>query len=938
MAVGGLLLSGSLAQARTVKIITADTLEMRTVDDQEIVIIAGRNVELHVDDDVVKAQRVEFNRTRRTLTLVGHATYHMAKDNQNLTGDDLVVDVGSEALTGQDVLISDSSLEIIGSEIERVPGQLRATHSYFTPCARCGRTPNDYAFRAERVMLYPGDRLVAYRAQLLLADHPVLYLPVVVLPLNPQARQPRLSIGKDAIDGYVAGADLPFSIGSSVLGTTMLRYYQNRSPRLGGGVDLHDYAPNNWIDRLDLYALALPKPLPFTTGVGGTGSGSTGSGSPVTSGYDKDLRFSVKGRIPVELAVTDLTYSLRVNRKDIGRSPSDPEYGLTNADFTAKVEYPRFSATLFYLNRFGPEPTTALYYPLKKPEFDLDPKPFSVGPVSLDFDFKVGEYTAGSNPNSRQARAAGLNFTTSRLEEIHKIGYTRQLWKQAELQVTNDFTGHYYGTGARTVQLSAAAQLSQSWATTNSFTVRQDYIRNEGTSPFAFDVVSYTLSAPLSLNLSARPLPGATFNVKYLRDGFIPPGAGYRNEHLTVGSSVNRAPVNMSYALDYNWATGNVETSSVSFTAGDPDSGKLTYVSPTPAVPATPYSAAKPERAAYYRRTSAWPYPNLTLTTTSAYNRTSGGLQPITVKATVTDDIRTNYFSVSGTYDPQPATSVYSSSSTAVATTYSAVSSRDSVLNPVSISGNETLYLKTPRVTGNHSVTWRGYTLGMAHDLLLNQAPENKNSGSVTFNLGTEAGKATNWQLVYGGYYDMRRQGFTQPYLKGALTTTKPGQKLSTSATYNLVGLDQPRAELSAATMDAAWQQGRFSLSGHASYQRTRYGTYPKDVSNDTLTLDPVRVGVALGNGPKPGAYLTASLSQTFTYVNGQRQNRQPLGPVIGLTIDRCCWIMQGEIDLTRKRYRLAVGLPGQMYPLFQLNQDGPSVPLLPLNSPATSP
>ena len=80
------LLGGLLggAQARTVKIISADTLELRQVDGQELVIITGEAVELRVDDDVVRARRVEFNRTRRVLTLVGAASYRSAGDGQDL--------------------------------------------------------------------------------------------------------------------------------------------------------------------------------------------------------------------------------------------------------------------------------------------------------------------------------------------------------------------------------------------------------------------------------------------------------------------------------------------------------------------------------------------------------------------------------------------------------------------------------------------------------------------------------------------------------------------------------------------------------------------------------------------------------------------------------------------------------------------------------------
>lgn len=916
-ALAGLLLWGGQAAARTVKIITADTLELRNVDGQEIVIISGENVELRIDEDVVKAKRVEFNRTQRTLTLVGAATYHTAKDGQDLSGDNLVVDLGSEALTGQDVLISDANLEIRGSEVERVPGQLRAQGGYFTPCAKCGRTPNDYAFRAERLIVYPGDRLIAYRAQLLLADHPVLYLPIVVIPLNDRARQPRLSIGKDPVDGYTALADLPFSIGSSVLGTTMLRYYQNRSPSYGGGVDLHAYAPLRWVDRIDLYTLALPRPVYSRLG-----------------GYDADLNFSMKGRLSSQFTLSEPTYTLNVTRRDIGRSDADPERGVTYVDFAARADYPLFTAALYYSNRFGPDPTTTLGSVLKHPEVALTAKTFSVGRVNVDVGVVAGDYTAASNPNSRIASAAGLNYSTTRLQEYHNLSYTARPWRDAEVQLTNTFTGRYYGNGARTVQLSAAAQLTQNWAGGNSFSVRQEYVRNEGTSPFAFDVVSYRLSAPLTLRLNTVPVIGSTFTVQYNRDAFLPRGSDLRDEHLQVGGSVVRLPVNAYYGLDYNVATGDLDSGSFNVTVGDSNSNVLTLVPALDAVAATPTTPALPARPAYYRRSSAWPFPKATFTVSGSYSRLSGGLQPLNVRATFTGDTRTNTFSVFGTYAFQEDALQAGRNLTSVGLNYSAALTRDTVINPLSVVGNETLYLRYPRVSGTHSLTWRGYTLSTSHDLLLEQPDSFKESGNVTVSVGTVSGKATNWQLTYGGPYDLRRQAFTRPQLTGSLTTTQPGARLSAAAAVNLIGLDQFRTELAQASLDAAWQKGRYSLSGRATYQRTRSGLYPNDIATDVLTFDPLRVGVALGKGERPNLYLTASLRQTFTYVDGVRQNPTPFGPVIGLTYDRCCWAVQAEADFTLRRYRIAIGLPEQFYPLFQLDPNGASVPLLPFTTP----
>lgn len=934
----GLLLAGS-AHARTVKIITADSLELRNIDGQELVIISGENVEIRLDDDVIKATRVEFNRTRRTLTLVGYATYHTAKDGQDLKGEDLVVDLGSEALTGQDVLVSDSTLEIRGAEMERVPGQLRAVGGYFTLCARCGRTPNDYAFRAERLLVYPGDRLIAYRAQLLIADRPVLFLPVLVLPLNDQSRQPRFAIANGIPDGRTVEADLPFAMGTSVLSTTLLRYYQNRSPSFGGGVDLRAYAPFSVVDRLNLYALALPRPLVWDPASGGY---------VPQDGYAFDLNFSVKGRLPVSLALRDLDYTLLVSRRDIGLLSSDPQRGVTMVDFKTQVEYPLFTAGALYFNRFGPKPTTTLPTPLKTPEVSIDPKAFTVslpslGDINVDFKFTAGQYTAASNPLSRIASREGLNYSTSRLEEIHTISYARPLWRGADLSADNRFTGRYYGNGARTVQLDFGVKFTQRWAGGNSLSIEQKYVRYEGTSPFTFDAVGgRRLSAPLSINLSTVPDRGATFGVTYTRDAFIQRGATTRNHTLAFAGSVFRAPINATYNLNYDFSADEVGTAGFSVTVGDPDSGKLTVVPAVSAVPATPTTPALPARNAYYKRTSAWPYPNLTLTVSGGYDR-SQHVQPLSVKATVTDNgFRANYFSVSGTYDLQgeaeTARAVGATLPLAreernlinLSANYSAVSSFDTVLNPFSVTGSETLSLRQPRITGQHTLTWRGYTLSTQHDLNLEPIDGINESGTVSFSVGNTAGAATNWKVTYGGPYDLRRQGFTRPQLSGSLNMSQPGQRLAATAAVNLWGLDQPRTELAQASLNAAWQKGRFAVSGQATYNRSRSGTFPADQVYDTLVFDPLRVGVGLGRGPRPDVYLTASLRQTFRYVDGVRQDDKPLSPIFGLTWDRCCWALQGEYDVGLKRLRIAIGLPGQTYSIFDRLDGSNNYPFTP--------
>ena len=915
----------SLAESRTVKIVQAQTLELRNIENQELVVITGPQVELTIDDDVVRAKRVEFNRTRRTLTLIGDATYRTAKDGQTLGGDNLVVNLGDESLSGEDVLISDTELEIRGEEVERVPGQIRARGGYFTLCAKCGRTPNDYAFRASRLTLYPGDRLVAYQVQVLVADHPVLYLPVIVLPLGPEDRQPRLAFGNYDPDGLVVEADLPFSIGDRTLGTTLLRYYENRSPSYGVGVDLRSYDVVPYVDRVDLYTLLLPRPF-----------AADGSLRP---GQDLDLNFRVRGRVPLPAeagAGRTLDYSLALTRRDIGRLDSDPERGVTRSDFRVRAQYPLFAAEFIYLGRYGADPLSAVTFPYELVEGVLDPVPFSVGRLNADFKVKAGNYSAASNPLSPSASAQGLNITTSRLEEAHQLRYSRPLWKGADAQLTNSFVGRYYGTGARTVQLELLGQVTQRWAGTNSFTVSQRYTRNEGTSPFAFDVVPSTLSAPLSLQLSTVPVRDVNFGISLGRDPFLAPE---QQSPATLQLSVNRLPVSASFSLGYNFGRQELQNLNYSVSVGDPNSGKVTVVPAVAAVPATPTTPAQPAQPAFRTRSSAWPFPRLSLSASGGYSRpyslgsvtplpgevVASGVLPLTLRATVTGDDRLNTFSVASVYNfdyPEPLSSLSAE--------YNLTRTADQVLNPVNLSGRETFDLRAQRLDGNTTLTWRGYSFGTSHSLSLAQAPTATSSGTINFSVGRQQGRANTWLITYGGPYDLVRGGFTRPELTGSLNLTQPGQRLSAVARYSLRGLDWEYSELSALRLDADWQKGRFSVAGRASYARTRASD---GTPYDLLIFDPLRVGVGLGRGERPEVYVTAALRQTLRYVNGVRQeNDQPFGPVVGVVWDRCCWAVRGEADFAQQRYSLSIGLPGQFYPLVERGPDGTRVPLLPFS------
>ncbi len=912
------LLAGLLAlglgsvQARTVRIIQADRLELNKVDGQDIVVISGVRVELRVDNDVVIASRVEFNRSRRTLTLIGQGRYDAVDASgavQRLSGSDLVVNLGNQAVSGEDVIISDAELEIRGEVVERVPGQLTAQNSYFTSCAKCGRTPDDYAFKAKRLLLYPGDRLIGYQATLLLAGVPVLYLPIVALPLNEPSRQPRLSYTNDAVDGRTFKADLPFAAGDNVLGTTFLRYYQNRDPSFGGGGEFTVYAPLPGLDRLNFYGLAEPNPAD--------------AAGQFTSGYAIDFSFAAKGQAELDnTAPGGLSYSVAAARRDIGLLDTDPAKGVTRINAAADVtltnvkNFNNVKVNVTVADRLGPEPTTALDTPLKKPEVTIDPDPYLVtyrsgSTLSADFKFTAGNYEAQSNPLSRAASLQGPNYATARLQEDHQITYIARPWKNADLSVTNTFSGRYYLSGQRVVDLNVGASLTQSFgvrplsggyiasynaygtplnlpASAGSFTVKYNYLRREGVSPFAFDRIdNRLLSAPLGAALNLTPGSGVAVRLSQDYDLILPAD---QQQPANLNVSVSQEPLQLSLDVKHDFFEGQLESVTANGSFGA--------------------QAAR----------------GVNFSFSGSYNRLSGP-GPFTTTLKAIGGVRTNTFGVSLTQD------LVKRELQSVTVSASAVATRDAVINPVTLSLSEVLNLQNPHLDGTLNVNWRNYAFATSHSLTLPKVSlqNGYTNDTLYFSVGNVAGgygaaqagagqipgnssspSSLSWNLRYGGPYDLANTEWTRPALTAALTAVRPAQRLSAQATLALPGSQQQDAPyLQSASLSGDWQFGRrVALSGLASYTRTP-PIGPSQPLTETLNLQPLAFNFTFGRQDKPDASLTATFQQTLTWVGGVRTDTTPLQPVLLLTVDRCCWAFQAEINPLARRFRIGLVVPG---------------------------
>ena len=170
-------------------------LDIRTIvlpggEEVQLYVVEGDGLVISIDEDVLKADHVEFDLTNRLVRVVGFGSF--TKGGETVEGYGLIIDLSAESFLADDVLIVTEAIDVKGDSASRVPGLIRVALGEFSLCSRCSQQVEDYGFQAARLELYPGDRLVAFDVTVLIRAIAVLQLPLMVLPLAQPDRQPRL--------------------------------------------------------------------------------------------------------------------------------------------------------------------------------------------------------------------------------------------------------------------------------------------------------------------------------------------------------------------------------------------------------------------------------------------------------------------------------------------------------------------------------------------------------------------------------------------------------------------------------------------------------------------------------------------------------------------------------------------------------------------------
>lgn len=473
-------------------------LEVRTITlpdgaERSLYIIRGEHVTVTINNETtLSGTHLEFDFEQQTVRLVGSGTVRTA--DETITATNLFIHIEDERFVGNNVLIVTGEIDVIGNTASRVPGQIQVAMGQFSPCARCGQEVHDYGFTGERVHIYPGDRIVAYNATILLRNVPVLKVPLLVLPTGPQERIPRLRYerGTDT-ERALIGIVWPYVAGPAAYGNIGLRYYA-------------DVVPGSWLQN------TLLGGAPLREYVGGSldhlfytdrGSGSVhldytpafrnADGTSTTALWSIDAQYADSEAAPAPWFSGALfrhderfpnLWQLQLGAKTI----VDPftvqvRHNITvERDLAAPFTYPpnyRRNAPLNEYFHVSVVPT--------------ERRTVAVGPFRLErFELRAGVYGDFSNPLNRAASVRPF-VQAGRAEQwvAFTLPQTNILWPGLTVAGANEFRGQQYSTGERQVLSVANIAFEQAFRSASSVSVTWRRDVQEGETPFQFDALPF---------------------------------------------------------------------------------------------------------------------------------------------------------------------------------------------------------------------------------------------------------------------------------------------------------------------------------------------------------------------------------------------------------------------------------------------------------------
>lgn len=519
-------LGAAHAWAATLTVDTGDDpdarLELRTYllpdgSTAELVVLTGRAVVVTVDDVTLEGTRIEIDVGARLVRLVGAGAF--VRGEERVEGRDLEVALDDERVRAVDAVVFTSALDVAGALAERLPGQVTFADAFASPCTRCDQDVPDYGFRAARMLLYPGDRLVAYDVVVVVRGAGVFALPLLVLPLATGDRQPLLVVRSGtATERAEVRVRWPYVAGANALGTFTVRYLAEVDPRRPGGVAgrvlggaIEASAVGFELDHraFDDLGTAVLR-VAYDPGRGPDASDPLRPRVPPTWSVRAAYATAPDGPSPavdVELARDDVraagrwTWRAALVGEGAGARARVTSQGFLDTDPAADRAAPPAYAGGSVPRR---TPLRVRVEPLDLAAWRLGR--FQATAAALD----VGAFEDVANPANRAAAALGV-VAGGRALVAHSVRLDPWTpWTGARLDADNVFEGRYYGTGERAIGWRTRVGFEQGFGGVGALTLA--FLRDveEGETPFRFDAATPRARTEASARLSVRFAPWAS--------------------------------------------------------------------------------------------------------------------------------------------------------------------------------------------------------------------------------------------------------------------------------------------------------------------------------------------------------------------------------------------------------------------------------------------
>ncbi len=480
----------------------------------ELVVLTGEAIVVTVDDVRIEGSRLEIDVDRQLVRVVGEGAFEVG--DERVEGTDLEVALDEERVRAIDAIVFTGAIDVTGDLAERLPGQVTFANAFASPCTRCGQSTPDYGFYADRLVLYPGDRLVGYDVTVVIRDVPVFTLPVLVLPLASGDRQPQLVVTSgSASQRAEVRVRWPYVAGDAALGTFTVRYLAEVDASrpgglagrlLGGAVETSAFGfeldHRAYDDRGTAVLTVAYDP--------GRGPDATDPGRATI-----DPTWTVRARYATEPGGPGPDIDVGLTRDDT-TAPGRWLYAALLADERDGVRG-TFTSQGFVDTDPGTDPETPPTYAgrgtprrtgVRMRLEPLEAVPWRVGRLQVTAAaLDLGVFEDVANPTNRRAAALGivddgraLVAHTVRLEPVTP-------WPGARLEGDNVFEGRYYGSGERAITWLTRLALLQRFGESTQLELAAVREVEEGETPFRFDAASPRARTEATARFSTRLAP-----------------------------------------------------------------------------------------------------------------------------------------------------------------------------------------------------------------------------------------------------------------------------------------------------------------------------------------------------------------------------------------------------------------------------------------------